>query len=257
MSKAPWYPRDAGCSVVGGGEPTFNYIPISSNTSPQFSSIFLHFHRPCSIFLHFPCFGLLQEWLHWKAYLLGKWISRGQEESIWCEMDQERWCLYHMTTGWIWDYVCMEAKMVEPPPILSQWVTTRFAKSHPDCASQAATTQPWSTRRGKFLPSSVAMNRSPSPFQPIKVQHPAFSPKHIRLRLGMDCVGMGKLSQSCQMIHTRLAKGAQWVKEQDPIFRSKSRRRRRKISKTQVRPLSKQADLIGGKNKLGIGQVWW
>ena len=71
MSKAPWYPRDAGCSVVGGGEPTFNYIPISSNTSPQFSSIFLHFHRPCSIFLHFPCFGLLQEWLHWKAYLLG------------------------------------------------------------------------------------------------------------------------------------------------------------------------------------------
>ena len=130
---------------------------------------------------------------------------------------------------------------------------------------------PWLCQPGRHHPTlidekgkipSITCHEStsslpPSPFQPIKVQHPAFSPKHIRLRLGMDCVGMGKLSQSCQMIHTRLAKGAQWVKEQDPIFRSKSRRRRRKISKTQVRPLSKQADLIGGKNKLGIGQVWW
>ena len=78
MSKAPWYPRDAGCSVVGGGEPTFNYIPISSNTSPQFSSIFLHFHRPCSIFLVLVFFrsGSIERPIFWANGFLAAKKSR-------------------------------------------------------------------------------------------------------------------------------------------------------------------------------------
>ena len=252
MSKAPWYPRDAGCSVVGGGEPTFNYIPISSNTSPQFSSIFLHFHRPCSIFLVLVFFrsGSIERPIFWANGFLAAKKSRSDVRwiknicIIWRQDEygimfvwRRRW--WSLPQSWV-------SGLQQDLPNPTLIVPARPPPPNPD------------RREGENSFHHLPWIDEPSPFQPIKVQHPAFSPKHIRLRLGMDCVGMGKLSQSCQMIHTRLAKGAQqWGKEQDPIFRSKSRRRRRKISKTQVRPLSKQADLIGGKNKLGIGQVWW
>ena len=220
MSKAPWYPRDAGCSVVGGGEPTFNYIPISSNTSPQFSSIFLHFHQPCSIFLVLVFFrsGSTERPIFWaKGFLAAKksrsdvrWIKNADVCIIWRHRMNMGLCLYGGEDGG-----------ASPNPESVGY--NKICQILPWLCQQKPPPPPWG--ENSIHPSIGSRHESASsPSDPIKVWPVQHSPPSHKIEPGYGLRWNGKtFSKFSDDSHPAAAE--QWVKEQAPIFRSKSRGR--------------------------------